>query len=358
MAVKVAFLIPGFADGGAQRQCILLLNALQSDPALDVRLLHFYDGVHIDMLHRNRLATQRFDSASNYDPRNLWRVWHALRRDPPDVLVTWLHACDVYGYALRRVLPGMAWVMTERNSAYPDELRFNLRRRLGRNADVIVANSAKGADYWREAGATCDIQTVPNIVPDAGASVCVLPAIPRVVTIGRLEPQKNTHAVVKAFALLAREHAAMEFAVIGAGAEEPSLKDVATSNGAERRIDFLGFCKDVAEQLSRATLVVSMSHHEGLPNVLLETVAAGRLAVVSDIPEHRELFGPEYPYYVAQRTDPAAVAAAVTRALLVPKDNAVLSYARTRIKTMKMPTVVKSYKNIFVQLASKRKPQY
>ena len=71
MPTKVTFLIPGFADGGAQRQCILLLNALRNDPDLELRLIHFYDGVHFELLNREGLAIQRFDSTSNYDPRNL-----------------------------------------------------------------------------------------------------------------------------------------------------------------------------------------------------------------------------------------------------------------------------------------------
>lgn len=354
MTIKVTILIPGFADGGAQRQCILLLNELQTDPDIDLRLIHFYDGVHFDMLTRDRLTVQRFDSTSNYDPRNLWRVWQALRRDRPDVLMTWLHACDVYGYALRRTLPHMAWVMTERDSAYPNELRYNLRRKLGRCADVIVANSEKGVGYWQSAGATAAMRAVPNIVLVGDAPLRELPATPRIVTIGRLEPQKNPGTVVEAFALLARKHPAWDMAVIGAGAEEPALRAIAAREEAEDRIAFLGFRKDVPDQLSRATLVVSMSHNEGLPNVLLESVAAGRLAVVSDIPEHRELFGPHYPYYVADRTDPAVVAAAVTAAVDNSHDSELLQYARTRLETMTPQIIAQTYKNILTSAAEHR----
>jgi glycosyltransferase involved in cell wall biosynthesis len=355
MALKVAFLIPGFADGGAQRQCVLLLNELQADPDLDLRLIHFYDGVHFDMLRHDRLSIQRFDSGSNYDPRNLWRVWRALRRDPPEVLMTWLHACDVYGYALHRLMPGMAWVMTERDSAYPNEMRYNLRRKLGRYADMIVANSVKGAAYWQAAGATCRIETVPNIVLVGGSEPTALPSVPRVVTIGRLEPQKNPKTVVQAFTMLAKEHAVLDLAVIGGGAEEPSLKALAAAEGADQRLDFMGFRRDVPNQLASSTVVVSMSHNEGLPNVLLETVAAGRLVVASDIPEHRELFGPDYPHYVADRTDSAAVAAAVNRVLRAPRETEHLAYARARLEMMKPEIVADRYRSIITSVAESKK---
>lgn len=355
MPLKIDFLIPGFSDGGAQRQCIFLLNALQADPDIQLRLLHFYDGVHFDMLMFNRLRLERFgNQRTNYDPRNLWLTWRAMRRDPPDVLLTWQQACDVYGYVLRRMLPGMAWVMTERDSSYPKQLRFELRRKLGLQADLIVANSEKGAAYWRKAGAECEIATVPNIVPINNATSRPLPTVPRIVTIGRLEVQKNPRTVVSAFANLAQMHSSMELAVIGAGTEEPALKAIATSEGAGQRIEFLGFRKDVPEQLASATLVVSMSNHEGLPNVLLETVAANRLAVVSDIPEHRELFGPDYPYYVADRTSPAAVAEVINRALRTASDTSSLAHAQARLEKMRPDHIAASYKNLFIKAAAFR----
>ncbi|KUR73694.1 hypothetical protein AQZ52_01625 [Novosphingobium fuchskuhlense] len=353
MPTKVTFLIPGFADGGAQRQCILLLNALRNDPDLELRLIHFYDGVHFELLNREGLAIQRFDSTSNYDPRNLLRVWRALHRDRPDVLMTWLHACDVYGYVLRKTLPRVAWLMTERDSAYPNELRYNLRRRLGCHADTIIANSEKGAAYWRSNGARCEVRTVSNIVPVMGTGATSLPVQPRIVTVGRLEPQKNPATVAAAFTLLARDNPALDFAVIGAGTEETALRSIIARAGCEERIAFLGFRKDVPDQLSRSTVVVSMSHNEGMPNVLLETVAAGRLAIVSDIPEHRALYGPDYPYYVADRMDPAAVAATVTKALKAPDNTALLDHARRRMEAMTPQVVAQAYKDI-IAAAAKR----
>lgn len=355
MALKLTILIPGFADGGAQRQCILLLNELQSDPDFDLQLIHFYDGVHAHLLRHDALKSTMFDSHSNYNPKNMYLAWQHLRQSRPDILMTWLHACDVYGYVLKRAMPSLTWVMTERDSAYPNEIRYNLRRRLGRHADLIVANSEKGAAYWRAAEATGDIFTVPNIVSIDGKPVSFLPAQPRLAMIGRLEPQKNTRSVVEAFGLLAKADPALSLAIVGTGSEEEPLKALAARQGAADRITFLGFRKDVPDQLAAATLVVSMSHHEGLPNVLLETVAAGRLAVVSDIPEHRDLFGPDYPYYVADRNDPQAIATAITRALDCPTELELLDHARASIATMTPQIVAQRYKQIILKAVDARR---
>jgi glycosyltransferase involved in cell wall biosynthesis len=349
MKRKVCFLIPGFSDGGAQKQCILLLNELQRHDDLDLTVIFFHVGVHYDQLAQDRLRVIHLPPrSSNYDPRNLWEVWKVLRKIRPDLLFTWLQSSDVYGFFLRRTILGMRWLMTERDSSYPNELRFRLRRMLGRFADGIVANSASGRQYWQHAQARGRLFTVNNIVPVSTDGPQEVRAA-RVVTIGRLEPQKNARTVIEAFVSLALVHADVDFAVIGAGNEEAALKALVAERGMADRIDFMGFRRDVPAQLRAARLAVSMSHHEGLPNVMLESVAAGTLVVASDIPEHRELFGETYPYYVIERTDPTQVAATIEAALSAWHDTGLLAHARARVEEMAPATVAARYRGIFAE---------
>lgn len=354
MKRKICFLIPGFSDGGAQKQCILLLNELQRHDDLDLTVIFFHIGVHYDLLMQDRLRVIHLPArGSNYDPRNLWAVWRVLRKIRPNLLFTWLQSSDVYGFFLRRIIPSMRWLMTERDSSYPDELRFWLRRTLGRFADGIVANSVKGTQYWEQARARGRLFTANNIVPVSTDSRQQARTA-RVVTIGRLEPQKNAHTVIEAFASLAVVHVDVNFAVIGAGEEEAALKALVAERGMSDRIDFMGFRRDVPAQLRASQLAVSMSHHEGLPNVMLESVAAGTLVVASDIPEHRELLGETYPYYVVERTDPKQVAAAIEAALSTWHDLGPLAHAQARVEEMAPGTIAAQYREIFTEILGSR----
>jgi glycosyltransferase involved in cell wall biosynthesis len=350
MKRKICFLIPGFSDGGAQKQCILLLNELKRYDDLDLTVIYFHGGVHDDLLARDCLRVIHLPArGSNYDPRNVRAVWAVLRELRPELLFTWLHSC----FVLRRALPGMRWLMTERDSSYPNEFRYRLRRVLGRFADGIVANSASGTDYWRRAHARGRIFTANNIVPVSTARSEVARSA-RVVTIGRLEPQKNVRTVIDAFASLALARPDLNFAVIGAGDEETALKALVAERGVSHRIDFMGFRSDVPAQLRAARLAVSMSHHEGLPNVMLESVAASTPVIVSDIPEHRELLGEAYPYYVVDRTDSAQVAAAIEAALVARHDSDLLAHARNRVVEMAPSTVAAQYREIFAEMLKGR----
>jgi glycosyltransferase involved in cell wall biosynthesis len=148
---------------------------------------------------------------------------------------------------------------------------------------------------------------------------------------------------------LALARADLDFAVIGAGDEEAALKAMVAEHGVSHRIEFMGFRSDVPALLRTARLAVSMSHHEGLPNVMLESVAAATLVVASDIPEHRELFGNAYPYYVIDRTDPVQVAAAIESALLTWHDTDLLAHALSRVEEMAPASVAAQYLKIFAE---------
>ena len=341
---KICVVIPGMSDGGAQKQCIHFLNELQKSDDVDVTLIYFHAGVHDALLDRGRLNVIHMPVSSNYDPRNILKLRALIRKIKPAILMTWLHNCDVMGFFVRRAVPGLRWVMTERDSSYPRDPRYILRRILGRYADAIIANSEKGRDYWARVRPHGTLHVVSNIVHVASSGGGIAPS-GRVATIGRLEPQKNPMTVIRAFCRLASGRPDLDFVVIGQGSQREALEDEARSSGAD--ISFLGFRSDVDRQIAEAGVLVSMSHHEGLPNVMLESVAGDRLVVASDIPEHRALLGDDYPFLVSAREDPERVAEAVSAALDVRADTTPLAHARARLASMTPKAVVAAYREIF-----------
>lgn len=344
--MRVCFLIVDLGDGGAQRQCIYLLNELQGRPDLDLHLIHLHAGVHECLLVRGRLRVVQLPVTSNYDPRNVLRLRRTLHSIQPDVLLSWLHACDVYSFFARRCVPGMRWLMTERDSDYPPDPRYWLRRMLGRHADGIVANSTKGKAYWDRAGARCRRFVVPNIVRVVSQAMlpkCAVSAL----YVGRLYPQKNVVTVVRAFCTLATRRPDLAFSVIGDGSLRDELETIVRDAGLTDRIAFLGFQRDPIPHMAKAGIVVSMSHHEGLPNVLLESVALGTTIVASDIPEHRELLGPDYPFYVADLHNPEDCAAVMERALAPGASADALGFAMAWLAEMTPKAVGDRYMSIF-----------
>jgi len=346
MTTRICVIIPGFGDGGAQRQCIRTINALSLRPDVSVDLIYFYEGIHFPLIEKDRIQLHKVAVRSNYNPLVILKLHKIVRRLAPDAIMTWLHSCDVYGAALKRMNPDIAWVMTERDSRYARDFRFQLRRALGRHADGIIANSPAGREYWTSAGASCPITVVSNIV-DLDLTSPPADGIEdaNVLYVGRLETQKNVESVVEAFCDLADRRSDLSFAVIGNGSQRSELENQVHSRGHIDRVRFLGFRRDAGDFIRRARVLVSLSHHEGAPNVVLEAIAAGTPVIASDIPEHRDLLGDEYPFYIAERKSGVKVAARIEMALESSDSAWALDYGRRVIKEMTADVIAAKYHN-------------
>lgn len=352
MRKHVCFLIPDLNDGGAQIQCLRLLEALQDRDDIEPSLIYLHDGVNSHRLESAHYRVRRLQVRSNYDPRNIPRIQSAIRDLQPDILFTWLHACDVYGFFLSMLNPHLPWLMAERGSSYPRELRYRMREMLGRHADAIVANSAAGRRYWEGLGAKGALHIVSNIVALSPSSTAGARSR-RIAMVGRLEPQKNPLVTIAAFCALAAQRPDLEFVVIGEGSLRSKIEAMILEAGMTDRIALLGFRDDAHDLIGSARLLVTLSHHEGTPNVLLEAVTAGTRAVVSDIPEHREVLGEDYPLFVADRSDPAACTAKIIAALTSGDQPGDYGYARDRLAQMSPEAVAERYVAIFQSLRRK-----
>lgn len=343
-------MIPDFSDGGAQIQCIRLLNALQGRRDLELHLVRFDRlGVHDALLHTERLQIHTLPNRSHFDPRNIVSAARHVRRIRPAILLTWLHACDVYGYFVRALAPQTRWILTERDSHYPAALRYRLRFLFGRTADAIIANSAAGHDLWLGNRAKGPIHIVDNISPQPATGS--EPQTPLVLCIGRLEPQKNVTAIAEAFCLLARRRPNVSFAFIGQGSLAPEVRQLIAAAGVSQRVELHGFSRNVETLLARASALVTMSHHEGMPNVVAEAAAAGTPILASTIPSHTEILGPAYPFLVEDRSNPAAIAAALDTLLDTPMPERHLDFARRRLQAMTAEAVANRYREIFSSLS-------
>lgn len=351
--MRVCFLIPGFGDGGAQKQCIKLANYLGENKLVDLHIVHFHEGVHDHLLKRDGVTVHKLSARSNYDPRNIAAAIRTVGNIRPDIILSWLHACDVYGFFIKKAMPHVCWILNERDSYYPNELRYNIRKFLGRFADAIISNSEPGRSYWAGNGAKGDLFVVSNIVDQSPRSAASMARAKTVVYVGRLEPQKNVAITVQAFCTVAATRPDFNFQIIGGGGLQEELEAVIAQSGVGN-VELLGFRSDAPSLIGSASALVTLSHHEGTPNVMLEAVAQGTPIVASDIPEHRAVLGSSYPFYVSDRNDPDACARVLDKLLTSDATASTLDFAQDRLRAMTPEVVSRAYLAFFEQTFAKQ----
>ncbi|GAS93425.1 glycosyl transferase group 1 [Mycolicibacterium canariasense] len=353
--MRVCFFIASLDGGGAQRQCIALLNALQHIQEVEPHLILLGPGTFDDSLDTSRLAVHRTHVRNFGSPAALAFAVRTLHRVRPDLVISWLHPADIWSFAATRIVR-VPWVMTERGSVYPGSAVFKLRNGIGRRAPVmIVANSTKGQRYWQDLSPRCTVRMIPNMVIDGaigGAPLTDRTRSNACLFVGRLEPEKNVAAMITAFARFADTNEQAQLLICGKGSLSDDVTHTVDRLPMSTRVELLGFRHDIPALMSSARIFMSLSRYEGMPNVVMEAAASGLPAVVSDIPEHRALLGDDYPFYVRLDSAPEVSAAVIADAWKhVPGAGSdIYSHARDVLATMTPERVVADYLAAFSEV--------
>ena len=350
--INVCVFIPDFDYGGAQKQCILLLNELQQRDDVAVTLIRLRKGAQDHLLETHSLRNEFIDVRSNFDVRAVLAVGQLVSASNADIIMSWVRVCDVYSYFVRLRHPRLKWVLTQRNSSHPDNLIFRLRDFLGRRADAIAANSQGGVDWWKDKKALGSVHLVDNIAapPPTNSSDRVARSV---LYVGRLEAQKNVVTMIEALVRVVQAQPDVTIWICGDGALRADMEAIVEGARVTKNVEFLGFRPNPGEWMAKSTTVVSLSNHEGMPNVLMEAVQAGCRIVASAIAEHVNFLGPDYPFLVRNHHDADAAAQSISEALEADVSPNDLNHARGHLARMAPPAVAASYMEIFHGVAAR-----
>lgn len=193
-------------------------------------------------------------------------------------------------------------------------------RRTMRLADAILTNSQSVADLYAGFGwfAPGFVQVIHNGVADLSAVAPhdftrEFPGRTVALAAGRLVDQKGFDVLLRAFAQVRGSHPEAQLAIAGDGPERETLERLNAELGAGAA--FLGRKEDLPALLRGCALFVLSSRYEGMPNVVLEAMSAGRAVVATNVQGVGELVADGQTGLLAPPEDPDALAQAISRLL-------------------------------------------
>lgn len=138
------------------------------------------------------------------------------------------------------------------------------------------------------------------------------------IAVGRLEPPKDYPNVLRAFAGARAAHSNVELWIVGDGPGRASAEGLAEQLGIGDACRFLGLRTDVPRLLAAADALVQGSAWEGLPNAVVEALAAGRPVVATDAGGTRELVDNGRSGFLVPPRDTEALKNAMRKLMTLP----------------------------------------
>tara|TARA_B100000073_G_scaffold238375_1_gene199543 strand:+ start:432 stop:1715 length:1284 start_codon:yes stop_codon:yes gene_type:complete len=180
-------------------------------------------------------------------------------------------------------------VVSERNDPHRqllEPLWSRLRSVYYRRADVVTANTQGVIDALQVMGSWPRLELLPNPLPAGLARVDQQSPVVRervVLAVARLVPQKGLDVLLQAFAALPMTcRGGWRLILVGDGPERQALEQQAQQLDIAASVSFAGFRSDPLTFMQKAAIFALPSRFEGMPNALLEAMAAGLPSVVSD----------------------------------------------------------------------------
>lgn len=161
------------------------------------------------------------------------------------------------------------------------------RARLLRTDRVIAVSDSTAAQVAAQWGSGQKVTVVRNGVDAPQRAAVPRPGL-RVLSLARLAPEKNIDQLLRAFALVAREHPEARLTIAGRGPEEGALRTLADALRLHDVVDFPGHV-DAVEALASHDVVVQLSAWENLSYTLLDAVAHGLGVVATDVGGNGEI---------------------------------------------------------------------
>ncbi len=293
---QIAFFLPSFEIGGAERNTLKLLSFLdrqkyQLSLVLGQKIGGFVDEIPkdvavVDLYAKGYLAT--FFAIKRY-----------LATQKPDVLVSAFPHFNVICLAARQFSGAKTKIIITEHTPYSllTKTARNLRNKMVAmlllplaikiyypKANAIICVSRGVKEDLEKLIAVKNATVIYNPIVDSHIeSLAAEPVqevelfadgLPVIIAVGRLAKAKDYPTLFAALAVVLQKRPA-KLLILGQGPEEAFLKTMARKMGLQDKIHFLGFQKNPYAYLKKSHVYVLSSVQEGFGNSIVEAMACG-----------------------------------------------------------------------------------
>lgn len=289
---KIAFYIGSLSKGGAERVIVNLaeyfyhcgyevtvVTIMRADSEYELS-----DGIRrvLSDLTEEEMSSGRVHNLLARIQK-LRRIWKELA---PDVIVSFIKKNNFMALTSARPLgiPVIVSVRSAPEREYAGRLYGVLVRMLFAFASGVVLQTKEAMEYF-----PAYIRKKAVILPNS-----LNPAFlqeryeeerrKEIVTVGRIDANKNQRLLVEAFLEIAEAYPDWRCILYGDGEGRAEIEKILQNHAFKEHVVLAGRQDDIPQKIREASIFVLPSDCEGMPNALIEAMALGLAVISTDCP--------------------------------------------------------------------------
>lgn len=288
---RLLFVLPFLSSGGAERVVSIWSSEL-ARLGYDVHLILFYRVEKEYALYEKVKVHTISDSKKSYKKLNPLRkiilIRKMLKEIKPEIIIPFITYVGILTN-LARIGLKVKLIETIRNN--PSYVPSSFIMRIFRNVSVyfsnycIVQNNEQKEYFpnWFQKR----IFVIKNPISNEFLMVRkehIKKEELSIVSVGRLEPQKNYHLLINAFSQISEKYKNIKLFIYGEGSLHSELSNMIIQKRLENRVYLQGRVENIVEVLQSSDMYILTSNNEGMPNALMEAMAVGLPCISTDCP--------------------------------------------------------------------------
>ncbi len=298
--LKIVFCINSLEKGGAERVITNLANYFSDK--YTVYIITLYNSIQAYKTNDNIIIysldkqTKKLNVQQIYQENKIKKVFELLRRRKklksilkeinPDIIISFLVKSNFT--VLLSKPKNCKVIISERNDPnqeYNNFINNTFMKKLYPKADGIIYQTNEAKKFF-EGIIKCPSEIIPNPINDKFIIEKPYQGIRdhEIVSVGRLEEQKNFKCLIKAFSKVNSSYPNYKLTIYGEGTKRKELEELIKELNLDKVVELPGQADDIEKKIFKAKCFVLSSNYEGMPNALMEAMALGLPVISTDCP--------------------------------------------------------------------------
>lgn len=310
--MKITFVTATLTSGGSERVMSIVANKMQ-ERGYEVEIICLNDQIVFYPINEGiKITHVEVEVGTKSLPKKLWWFRKYIQKTQPDVVIAFM--VSVYTVTLLALMGiDIPVISSVRNDPAYSNLRKKITRKLllPRSAHVVV--QTQQIKKFFNKGIQKMTSVIYNPVNEKVFKLQPTKKENRIISVGRLYPQKDQKTMIEAFAKVSEQHPSWKLVIFGEGPERKALESLVERLKVKDKVLLLGRSENIIDELNKSKIFCLSSIYEGMSNALVEAICVGLPIVTTKVSGTEELIKNGENGFIVNIGDKDSMAKALTK---------------------------------------------